>query len=112
MTDSARSLPLLYDAMAKEWALAHSGQSTLAHGFPPWITDRDPPSGYATYLTSCVNADGAEYIACHYWHNGWHTGPFVRVVGWQLAPPPIAPGCTPPPPPQPAHPGSQSHSRR
>jgi hypothetical protein len=84
MTDSTRSLPLLYDAMAKEYALAHR--------WPPWITDRDPPPGHGTYLTSCVNGDGAAYTACHYWHNGWHTGPFVTVRGWLVGPAPLA--CT------------------
>lgn len=70
---------LMLDAMRAEWELAHS----------PWITDRDPPAT-GTYLTSCVNRDGNEYPAMHYWHGHWHTGPFVRVLGWMRVPPPLA----------------------
>jgi hypothetical protein len=60
-----------------------AAEVALAHTFTvPWISDRDPP-GHGSYLTVCTNADGAEYVAIHYWHNEWHSaGPFVRVVKW------------------------------
>jgi len=55
-----------------------------------WITDRDPPLGPRTYLTSCQNADGAVYVACHYWFKSWGSaGPFVKVLGWMEAPMPL-----------------------
>jgi hypothetical protein len=67
--------PLLFAQMKAEHELAHT--FTV-----PWISDRDPP-GHGSYLTVCINADGAEYVAIHYWHNEWHSaGPFVRVVKW------------------------------
>jgi hypothetical protein len=56
----------------------------------PWITDRDPPNVPKTYLTSCINKDGARYVACHYWYKRWASpGPYVTVVGWCEAPEPI-----------------------
>jgi len=66
--------------MAREWALAH------ARGWPPW-QDGNPPA-IGTYMTSCINADGFRYVACHYWHDGWHgAGPYVTVLGWLECPP-------------------------
>jgi hypothetical protein len=53
----------------------------------PWINDRDPPAR-GTYMTVCVNGDGAQYVAMHYFSKGeWHSaGPFVRVVKWYWEP--------------------------
>jgi hypothetical protein len=53
----------------------------------PWITDTEPPC-YGSYLCVCVNGDGAEYVAIHYFDKGtWHSaGPFVRVRKWYWEP--------------------------
>ncbi len=84
MTDNPHSsplpIPLMYAAVKAEFELAH-------RRWPPWITDLDPQA-MGTYLTSCVNDDGAAYVATHYWHNGWGSaGPFVRVTKWMELPP-------------------------
>lgn len=78
---SPDGLPTLMRAqMQAEWELAHR--------FPPWIEDRDPPDGVRTYLTVCRNGDGAIYQACHYWNGKWASpGPFVRVLKWMDLPP-------------------------
>jgi hypothetical protein len=69
---------LMLTQMASEWALAHARKPTWNIGDPPKM---------GTYLTTCINGDGAKYLACHYWHNEWHSaGPFVRVLGWMHPP--------------------------
>jgi hypothetical protein len=71
---------LMASQMAAEFELAH--RFTV-----PWISDRDPP-GIGSYLTACINGDGAEYVAIHYFgSDAWlSAGPFVRVLRWYWVP--------------------------
>jgi hypothetical protein len=81
MTDP---IPLLMRAQMK-------AEFELAHGWPPFITDHDPPYDVPkTYLCSCINRDGNIYVACHYWFHEWNTGPFIRVLGWCHLPPALS----------------------
>jgi hypothetical protein len=72
---------LLRASLEAEFLTAHAGQTKVS-----WVYNLDPLET-GSYLTTCVNRDGAKYLAVHYWDKEWHSpGPFVAVRCWARVP--------------------------